>query len=116
MISNAELILILQQRWVSKEELQDLLETTERGARQVIADLNEELKAYNSCVLSTSRKSGYHIPSALSETDVQTANVILEELKNKAISIFERRSSIENFIKYAASAKEGENHIQGELF
>jgi len=116
MISNAELILKLQQGWVSREELQVLLETTERGARKVIEELNEELKGFNSCVLSTARKTGYHIPSAYNQDDVQLANVILEELKNKAISIFERRSSIENFIKYAASAKEGENHIQGELF
>ena len=66
--------------------------------------------------ISDSSRKGYHIGSPHNEEDVALANAILVELKNKAISIFERRQSIENFIKFSESARASEKEQQLTLF
>lgn len=106
----------LKLRWVPKEELQEMLGTSERGARAWIETLNAELKTQFSCVLSTGRHKGYHIPNPLDENDVAEANAILAELKSKAISIFDRRTAVENFTKYAQSADAAKGIVEPTLF
>lgn len=104
-MNDADIILNLESRWVTREELCDMLGSNDRAVRSYIEDLNIRLKGHGKCVLSSSSRKGYHIPNPLSEEDVAIANMVLNELKSKAISIFERRQSVENFIKFAESAK-----------
>ena len=115
-MNETDIILALESRWVSREELCTMLGTNDRAVRAFIEDLNIRLKSHGKCVLSTSSKKGYHIGNPCSDEDVALANAILEELKSKAISIFERRQSIENFIKFSESAKASESDIQLSLF
>lgn len=104
-MNDIDIILALESRWVTRQELSEMLGMGDRAARAYIEDLNIRLKAYGKCVLSSATRKGYHIPNPLDEEDVALANAVLNELKNKAISIFERRQSVENFIKFAESAK-----------
>lgn len=115
-MNDSDIILALESRWVSREEIAAMLGTNDRAARGYIEDLNIRLKSHGKCVLSTSSKKGYHIGNPCSEEDVALANAVLVELKNKAISLFERRQSVENFIKYAESAKATEHEVQLTLF
>ena len=115
-MNETDIILALESRWVSREELCTMLGTNDRAVRAFIEDLNIRLKSHGKCVLSTSSKKGYHVGNPCSDEDVALANAILEELKSKAISIFERRQSIENFIKFSESAKASESETQLSLF
>jgi len=115
-MNDTDIILALESRWISREELCAMLGTNDRAVRSYIEDLNIRLKSYGKCVLSSSSRRGYHIGSPYSEEDVALANAILNELKNKAISIFERRQSVENFIKFSESAKASESETQLSLF
>lgn len=99
MIEEDNIIAALKERWVSREELSQMLGLSERKAREWAEDLTQRLLPINLCVLSTSAKKGYHIPNPNNEEDIKLAEGALEELKSKAISIFERRKPIENFIK-----------------
>lgn len=115
-MSNADIILALESRWVTREELSIMLGLTDRAVRSYIEELNENLKSYGKCVLSSSGRKGYHIPNPFSDDDVALANAVVNELKAKAISIFERRQAVEGFLKYAESAKAAENDEQLFLF
>lgn len=116
-MTKAEIVAELKLRYVTKEELAQMLgATSERTVRMWIEQLNAELKTEYSCVLSTGRKAGYHIPNPYDATDVEEANAILAELKKKAISIFDRRQAIENFVKYSQSADAARGVIQPTLF
>ena len=115
-MNDSDIILALESRWVSREELCSMLGTNDRAVRAYIEELNIRLKSHGKCVLSTSSKKGYHIGNPCSDEDVALANAILVELKNKAVSIFERRQSVENFIKFAESAKDASKETQLTLF
>lgn len=102
----------LKKRWVTKEELSIMLGFSpkgngERKARLYIEELTKKLAFFNLCVLSTSARKGYHIPDPNNSKDVSLAKHSLEELRQKAISIFERRKIIANFCKH--------NHIEEEV-
>ena len=115
-MTDTEIILALESRWVTREELTDMLGATDRAARSYIEELNIRLKSHGKCVLSSSSRRGYHIGNPYNEEDIALANAVLVELKNKAISLFERRQSVENFIKMAESAKASETEVQLSLF
>lgn len=115
-MNDTDIILALESRWVTREELCDMLGANDRAVRAYIEDLNIRLKSHGRCVLSSSSRRGYHIPNPLSEEDVAIANMVLNELKSKAISIFERRQSVENFIRYSESTKASEKEVQMTLF
>ena len=115
-MTDSEIILALESRWVSREELSEMLGASDRVARGYIEELNLRLKSHDKCVLSSSTRKGYHIGNPCSDEDIALANAVLVELKNKAISLFERRQSIENFIKMAESAKAAKNEVQLTLF
>jgi len=93
-----------------------MLGITDGSARAYIADLNLRLRPYGKCVLSSATRKGYHIPSPFNEEDIAIANIAINELKSKAISIFERRQAIEDFLKYSQSARDTENETQLSLF
>jgi len=116
-MSNNEIMLRLEHGWVTKEELQRMLGgVSERAARDYIAELNIELLPFNKCVLSTSARKGFHIANPFSEEDKEIAIHASKELESKAISIFQRRKALENFIKFTESAKESAKTIQLTLF
>lgn len=110
-MTEQEIIKELQSRWIPREELSALLGLPDRAARGYLEELSKKLESFGMCILSTAAKKGYHIPDPNSEEDVRIASTAVNELKSKAISIFERRKSIENFL--AASSK---GHIQLTLF
>lgn len=113
---DATIILLLEQRWVSKEELRATLGMSERAVRDYLAGLNERLAPYGKCVLSTAARKGYKIPNAHNDEDLRLAAAAVEELKSKAISIFSRRKVLEDFLKNAQTAKEEQGHKQLVLF
>lgn len=113
---DATIILMLEQGWVTKEQLRSILGVSERAVRDYLAGLNERLAPYGKCVLSTAAHKGYKIPNPHSPEDLQLVSAATEELKSKAISIFERRKVLEDFLKSAASAKAEENETQLSLF
>lgn len=115
-MSESEIILALENRWISREELAEMLGTNDRAARAFIEDLNVTLRSFGKCILSSASRRGYHIPNPLDPEDVALANAVLNELKNKAISLFVRRQSIEDFLKYAESAKDSQYETQLTLF
>lgn len=88
----------------------------ERRARAYTESLTKQLIGKNSCVLSTASKEGYHISNPRSEEDMMLARKAVNELKSKAISIFERRKPIENFISYAVSLEDAQDNVQLSLF
>lgn len=90
---------LLQLKWVTKEELSEILNLNERGVRIWIAEQNTALTSKGSCILSTAGKKGYHIPNPLSKEDIKIAEQAVAELKAKAIAIFEHRKPIEDFLK-----------------
>lgn len=107
----------LKVRWVSREELSGLLdEPSDRGVRKWIESLNDRLKNEHSCVLSTCQKRGYHIPNPYDEEDIRLVRTAVHELKNKAASIFARRSPLEDFLKYTESLAEAKGAYQLTLF
>lgn len=93
-----EIISELEKRWVTKEELSALLGMNVRCVRAEMEKLNQELSIRGKCVLSTSRKKGYHIPNPECEEDVELARCAVRELSNKAISIFSKRKAIKFFV------------------
>lgn len=111
-MTEEEIITALKERWVPREELASMLGLAERQSRVWVENLTQRLLPMNLCVLSTAAKKGYHIPSPTNEEDVKLAEGALQELKSKAISIFERRKPIENFLKKA----DGQRDIQLTLF
>lgn len=116
MMDDSDLILLLESRWVTREELCVILGMADRAVRSYIEDLNVRLAKYGKCILSTSGRTGYKIGNWSSEEDIALAMRIDKELESKAISIFERRKSIRQFISYAASAKEAKKEEQLSLF
>lgn len=104
-MTESDIILVLESGWVTRQELSEMLGMGDSAVRQYIADLNVRLKSYGKCVLSSASRVGYHIPNPLDDEDVALANFVLDELKKKALSIFERRQSIENFVRYAETSK-----------
>lgn len=115
-MNETDIILALEQRWVSRVEIAEMLGTNDSSARAYIAELNLRLRSYGKCVLSSATRKGYHIPSPYNDDDITVANIAVNELKSKAVSIFERRQAIEDFLKYAESAKASQNEIQLTLF
>jgi len=115
-MSDAEIILALESRWVTRDELREMLGVPDRAVRSYIEDLNIKLQSYGRCVLSTSSRPGYHIPSAYNEDDIAMANAVVAELESKAISIFQRRKSVTEFLKSAESAKSAQHEEQLTLF
>jgi len=93
-----------------------MLGMSERACRDYMADLNERLSVYGKCILSTAARKGYHIPNPFDETDMLLAMQADKELESKAISIFQRRKAIKNFIQFANSAKEARKEVQLSLF
>jgi hypothetical protein len=119
-MNEEQIINELKARWVTKEELADMLELPatkdrERKARAYTEELTQRLASFNLCVLSTAAKKGYHIPNPSNEEDMDLANRAIEELKSKAISVFERRKPIENFVKNAMQFRDSKP-VQLELF
>lgn len=115
-MSDADVILKLEGGWISREELSQMLGLPDRAVRSYIEDLNTRLRSHGRCVLSSSSRRGYHIPNPLSEEDVAIANLVLQELKAKAVSIFTRRQAVEDFIKFSQSAKDAQRETQLTLF
>lgn len=120
-MTDAEIIRELKSRWVSKWELCDMLNLPrtsngERKARLYTEQLTQVLLTQNSCVLSTAARKGYHIPDPLDEGDVALARGAVEELKSKAIAVFERRKPIENFLKFSTSMQDAIGNVQLTLF
>lgn len=97
-MTEEEIIHELRSRWVPKEELSEMLGCSERGARAYTEELTQKLIPFGTCVLSTAAKKGYHIPDLNNPEDVELARIAVDELKSKAISIFERRKAIDNFL------------------
>ena len=93
-----------------------MLGMADRATRAYVEDLNTKLRSYGKCILSSSSRKGYHIPSPYNEEDVSLANAVLVELKNKAISLFTRRQAVEDFIKSAESARAAQCETQLTLF
>lgn len=118
MNNESNIILELESRWVTREELRELLggNISDRNVRGFIEELNKKLANYGKCIVSTSARAGYHIPNPHSEDDLRIVASAVEELKSKAISIFERRKMLEDFMKQAASDKMTENEIQLSIF
>lgn len=102
-MSEEQIIDELRKRWVPREELADMLGTTERGARAYTEELTQRLAALGTCVLSTAARKGYHIPSHDNPEDVELAKNASKELESKAISVFNRRKAINAFL--GASSK-----------
>lgn len=115
-MTDSEIILLLESKWVTREELRTLLGIPDRAVRSYIEDLNIKLQSYGRCILSTSARPGYHIPSAYNEADIAIANAVVAELESKAISIFQRRKSVTEFLKSAESAKAAKHEEQLTLF
>ena len=115
-MTDGDIILALEERWVSRDELQRMLGSGDRGVRAYIADLNTRLKDYGKCILSTSSRKGYHIPNPMDEDDLELVRGAVEELKSKAISIFEHRQSLENFLRTAQEKAEQPRITQLTLF
>lgn len=115
-MSENEIIRVLTERWVTREELCLMLGTSDVAMRAYVSDLNRRLAERHSCVLSTATRRGYHIPDATCEDDVRVALHAIDELKNKAISIFERRKALEDFTKYAEAIRKEPEPVQGSLF
>lgn len=115
-MTEADIILALEQRWATRDELKVMLGCSDRAARAYIEELNERLMAYGKCVVSTSSRAGYHIPSPYNQQDLEIVAQAIEELKSRAISVFERRKVLENFIKNSVSLKETEKEVQLSLF
>jgi len=111
-----ELILTLENRWMTRGELMSALDMSERVTRGIIARLNEELIAYNKCVVSTSRKKGYHIPIPFNPQDVQLVAVAAKEIHSKSMSLLIKEKAFNYFLKFAESGKESENEKQISLF
>ena len=76
-----------------------MLGCSERGARAYTEELTQKLIPLGTCVLSTAAKKGYHIPDIGNPEDIELARIAVDELKSKAISIFERRKAIDNFLE-----------------
>lgn len=115
-MSETEIIRELTSRWVTREELCAMLGVPDGVARAYIRDLNERLAECHSCILSTAARKGYHIPNPRCEEDVRLVIHADTELKNKAISIFERRRVLADFVKYAETLETQPELIQGTLF
>lgn len=120
-MTEEEIIKELQTRWVSKEELADMLELPrtkdrERKARAYTEELTQRLLPFNLCILSTAAKKGYHIPDPFNKEDVELAENAVAELKSKAIAVFERRKTIENFVKHARPKPVPQEAVQLSLF
>lgn len=115
-MSEMDVILALEAKWITREELAQMLGMSDRATRAYMEDLNIKLRPYGKCILSSATRKGYHIPSPFNEEDIATANLVVNELKNKAVSLFTRRQSIEDFLKYAQSAQASEKDVQLSLF
>lgn len=115
-MTDSEIILRLENGWLTREELSSMLGLSDRATRAYIEELNKTLRPYGKCVLSSASRKGYHIPNPCNEEDIAIANAVVNELKSKAISIFERRQSVEDFLKSAESARSTESTIQLTLF
>lgn len=89
----------LHKRWVSKQEIGEMLGCDERAVRTFIAGLNHKLAGEGKCVLSSSRRRGYHIPNRDNIEDFGAALQAARELKGRAIAIFQRRKVLEDWIK-----------------
>lgn len=113
---DATIILLLEKGWVSKEELRAQLGLSERAVRDYLAGLNERLAPYGKCILSTASRKGYKIPNAHNDDDLRIVAAAVAELKSKAISIFERRKVLEDFLKNAQTAKDEDRQVQLTLF
>ena len=113
---DASIILMLENGWVSKEQLRSTLGLSERAVRDYLAGLNERLAPYGKCILSTAARKGYKIPNSHNEDDLRIVAAAIDELKSKAVSIFARRKVLEDFLKNAQTAKEEQGHVQLELF
>lgn len=98
-MTEEEIIHELRRRWITKEELCVMLECSERGARAYTEELTQKLIPFGTCVLSTAARKGYHIPDINNPEDVELARTAVNELKSKAVSIFERRKAIDNFLE-----------------
>ena len=115
-IDDATIILMLEKGFVSKEELRATLGMSERAVRDYLAGLNERLAPYGKCILSTAARRGYKIPNAHNEEDLTLVAAAVAELKSKAISIFERRKVLEDFLKNAETLRETKDETQLSLF
>lgn len=102
-MTEQELILRLEHGWVSRQEVATMLGCSDRKARSYIEELNQQLKQYGKCILSTSSRNGYHIPDHNSEEDRMLVERAIAELKSKAVSIFEHRQALEEFLRYEKS-------------
>lgn len=104
-MNDSNILLALESGWLTREELRKMLGgASDRKARAYIEELNQQLQAYGKCIVSTSSRAGYHIPNPLLEEDMELVRDAIAELKSKAVSIFERRKVLEDFIIKANEA------------
>ena len=115
-MSEFDLIQWLEREWVSRSELAKALKTSPREARMYIAQLNIRLASHGKCILSSSRRSGYHIPSFYNKEDIALAKHAEKELLRKSMSILERRKVILNFINSSEDVKDSPTREQLTLF
>lgn len=99
-MADEEIIRELRTRWVSREEIGQMLGVPDRAARSYIEELNKKLEVFDLCIISTSSKKGYFIPDPAKPEDIELAERVLDELQSKAISIFDRRKAINNFLNH----------------
>lgn len=115
-MKDQEILKELEQRWVTREELAVMLGTNDRNVRLWIEAMNTKLGEGHRCILSTAARKGYHIPSFYSDEDKRLVRMAINELKSKAISIFERRKPLEDFDKFVCSLETAQDNIQLTLF
>lgn len=115
-MTDKEILRELEQRWVTREELAMMLGTNDRNVRLWIESMNTKLGEGHRCILSTSARKGYHIPDFNSEEDIKLVRIAINELKSKAISIFERRKPLEDFDKFVCSLDAAKDNVQLTLF
>lgn len=87
-----QIIKLLQERFVTREELCSLLHTNDRQVRNEIMYLRRTYP-----IISTSGRKGYKI--ATSNEDLQLAKQSMKELRNKALTTLKGYKQIKNFIK-----------------
>lgn len=115
-MTDSDIILALEERWLTRQELGRMLGLSDRAVRSYMEELNNRLASHGKCVLSSASRTGYHIGNPHNPEDIAIANLVVKELESKAISIFQRRKAVTDFLKYAESAEETERTIQLTLF
>ena len=91
MINKDDIVATLKERFVTRQELSLMLETSDRQARDWMQELKQEYP-----VISVSSRKGYKI--ATSEEDIELAAESARQNRSKALSIFEGQKELRRFL------------------